>query len=151
MEVTELKRLRDKCILFNQFMIEKGGIPKELAGVYTQSNRLLESAYQEGKVKPLRVASNDIDDQVTRHMPLSMLLELKSFFKSKLGYDFQFFEDARLKAIEKVLKRGKINDPQEYELLLNRVEEVHLDASKAGEIELLNRLLIFYDKKKNSL
>ncbi|GGH07646.1 hypothetical protein [Mucilaginibacter phyllosphaerae] len=148
MEVTELKKLRDKCILFNQFMLERGAIPKELVGAYTESNRLLESAYQEGKIKPLRAASNDIDDQVIRHMPSSMALELKSFFKAKLGIDLDIFEKARLKSIEKVLKKGKINNPQEYELLLNRVDEVHLAVSKAEEIERLNNLLITYDKGK---
>lgn len=148
MKVTELKELRDKCILFNQFMIEKGTIPKELVDAYTESNRLLESAYQEGKIKPLRAASNDIDDQVVRHMPLSMALELKSFFKAKLGIDFDIFERARLKSIEKILKKGKINNPQEYELILNRVDEVYLDISKAEEIERLNNLLITYDKVK---
>jgi len=148
METTELKKLRDKCILFNQFMIERGAIPKELVGAYIESNRLLESAYQEGKIKPLRAASNDIDDQVIRHMPLSMALELKSFFKAKLGIDLDVFEKARLKSIEKVLKKGKINNPQEYELLLNRVDEIHLDVSKVEEIERLNNLLITYDKGK---
>ena len=148
MEVTELKELRDKCILFNQFMIKRGDIPKKLIGAYTESNRLLESAYQEGEIKPLRAASNDIDDQVIRHMPLSMALELKSFFKAKLGIDLDIFEKARLKSIEIILKKGKINNPQEYELLLNRVDEVHLNVSKAEEVERLNNLLLTYDKGK---
>jgi hypothetical protein len=148
MEVKELEKLRDKCILFNQFMIEKGAVPNELVSAYTELNSLLESAYQEGKIRPLRAASNDIDDQVIRHMPLSMALELQSFFKSKLGIDLDIFEKARLKSIEKVLKKGKINNPQEYELLLIRVDEVHLDVGKAEEIERLNNLLITYDKGK---
>jgi hypothetical protein len=148
METDNLKILRDKCLLFNQFMIDKGFIPGELIVAYQETNKLIEEAYQERKIKPLRAASNDIDDQVIRHMPLSIAMELKKLFKERLNFDFEAVDKARLKSIEKVLKKGKVNNPQEYELLLNRVDELHLDVSKTEDIERLNNLLITYDKGK---
>ncbi len=76
----ELKILRDKCLLFNQFMMEKGGLPSALNEAYIESNKLIEDAFRDGNLKPLTAMSADIDDQVLRHMPISMALELKKVF-----------------------------------------------------------------------
>lgn len=142
----ELKTLRDKCLLFNQFMSEKGGLPPQLAEAYKESNKLIESAYLEGKIKPLKSMSADIDDQVIRHMPLSMAQELKSLFKEKLNIDYDVVDKARMKVIEKLLKKGKISNRDEYELLLNRVDEIHADTNREDEVKRLNELLAAYHK-----
>lgn len=142
----ELKTLRDKCLLFNQFMSEKGGLPPQLAEAYKESNKLIESAYLEGKKKPLKSMSADIDDQVIRHMPLSMAQELKNLFKEKLNIDYDVVDNARLKVIEKLLKKGKISKPDEYELLLNRVDEIYADTNREDEVKRINELLAAYHK-----
>ena len=142
----ELKILRDKCILFNQFMSEKGGLPPQLAKAYLESNKLIELAYLEGKIKPLKSMSADIDDQVIKHMPLYMAQELKSLFKEKLNIDYDVVDKARMKVIVKLLKKGKITKPDEYELLFNRVDEIYADPSKADEVKRLNELLAAYHK-----
>jgi hypothetical protein len=49
MESTELKTLRDKCLLFNQFMIDRGGMPKELIGAYQESSKLIETAIKKAR------------------------------------------------------------------------------------------------------
>lgn len=146
MKNIELKALRDKCLLFNQFMIEGGYFPNELAAAFKDSNLLIEASYKDGKIRPLKSMSNDIDNQVLRHMPLSMALRLKAFFKDKLGIDFEAVNKARLQAIDKILKKGKISSPGEYELLIERVDEVYTDAEKSGELECLNELLAAFDK-----
>lgn len=147
MEATELKMLRDKCLLFNQFMIDTGAIPRELIGAYHEANKLIETAYQEGKIRPLKAASNDIDDQVIRNMPLSMAFELKKLFKEKLNIDFEAVDKARVKAIQKILKKGKILIGEEHELVLNRIDEIYSDNSKADEVKQLNKLLTAFAKK----
>lgn len=150
MRTMELETLRDKCLLFNQFIIEKGHFPKELAEVFKETNRLIEVAYKEGNLKSLKAMSNDIDNQVIKQMPLSMALELKIFFRQKLGIDFEAVNKARLKAIDKIRKKGKISNSSEYELLLERVDEIYADAEKLGELERLNELLAAFDKKHNA-
>lgn len=142
----ELKKLRDKCLLFNQFMIEKGGMPSALAEAYKESNRLIEKAYADGDPKPLKAMNKDIDNQVLKHMPLQMSIELKKTFKEKLGINFDAVDRVYEKAIEKVLKKGKIVNAEEYELLLNRVEEIYADANREDEVKSLNELLAAYHK-----
>jgi hypothetical protein len=140
----ELKTLRDKCLLFNKFMVEKGGIPLQLLEAYEKSSKLIESAYLEGKIKPLKAMSTDIDNQVLRYMPLTLAEELRILFKESLNIDYDVVDKARLKAIEKILKKGKISNPDEYELLLNRVDEIYLDNSKSNEVIEINKILVNY-------
>ena len=142
----EFKMLRDKCLLFNQFMVEKGGLPPQLAEAYKESNRLIEKAYADGNPKPLKAMNKDIDNQVLQHMPLKMATDLKQLFKEKLEIDFEVVNKAYDKAIDKVLKKGKIINAEEYELLLNRVDEIYADPSREEEVQQLNNLLLAYHK-----
>jgi len=150
MKAIELKTLRDKCLLFNQFMIEKGHFPEALLGSLKESKVLIEVAYEKGNLKSLRSMSNDIDNQVIRYMPLSMALELKILFMEKLGVDFEAVNKARLKAIDKVLKKGKISSANEYELLIEYVDEIYSDPEKALVVERLNEMLAAFDKERNA-
>lgn len=151
MKTVELKTLHDKYHFFNQFMIEKGYVPKELTESFKESNKLIEAAYEKRNLKSLRSMSNDIDNQIIKYMSLSMALELKIFFKEKLGVDFEAVEKARLKAIDKILKKGKISDPIEYELLLERVDEIYSNPDRSEELNRLNEVLAAFDKKQNPI
>jgi len=150
MKNIELKALRDKCLLFNQFMIEGGYVPNELAEAFKDSNLLIEASYKDGKIQPLKSMSNDIDNQVLRHMPLSMALKLKAFFKEKLDVNFEAVDKARIKRIEKILKKGKISNPEEYGLVLSRIDEIYSEPSKSEEMKHLNELLLAFDKQRNT-
>lgn len=75
----DLDILKNKCLLFNQFMIEKGGFPVEMQSSFIESNKLINEAYGAGNMKVLKAMSRDIDNQILKHMPLSMALELKIF------------------------------------------------------------------------
>lgn len=142
MENIELKILKDKCLLFNRFLIERAGMH---APLFDETNNLLEKAYQEKNIKVLKDADSDINEQV-KHMPLSLALELKKNFKEKLNIDFNVVEKVRIKTIEKILKKGEISSPEEYELLYNRVDEIYADPKKVDEIKRLNELLAAYHK-----
>ena len=138
----ELEQLRDKCLLFNQFMIEGGYFPDELAEGFKNSNTLIETFYKEGKIKPLKSMSNNIDSQALKHMPISMALKLKAFFKEKLDVNFEAVEKLRIKMIEKILKKGKISDAEEYRLVLSRIDEIYSEPDKSEELGLLNDVAI---------
>ena len=138
----QLKALRDKCLLYNQFMIEGGHFPNELAEAFKNSNLLIEAAYKEGKIKPLQSMSNDIDSQVLRHMPLSMALNLKAVFMEKLNVNFEAVDKARIKMIDRILKKGKISNSEEYRLVLSRIDEIYSEPDKSEELGLLNDVAI---------
>lgn len=151
MKTTELKRLRDKCLFFNKFMMDSGSIPLELIRSFVESNGLIEEAYQKGKLRPLKNMSVNIDNQIMKHIPLPMALELKAFFRKNLNMDLEAVDNAQQKAIGKVLKKGKVSTSEEYELLLYRIYEIKTDSNRQKEVNLLNELLSGFDKKVISI
>lgn len=48
--------------------------------------------------------------------------------------------------INRIIKRGKINNEKEYQLLLNEFEEIYLDINSKDEVKLINNLLTTYSK-----
>jgi len=133
--------LRDKCLLFVQFLLEKNTIPQELVPSYKDMINKINTAYQEKKVKPLKAMSTDIDDQVMRHMPLATALDFKNVLKEKLKIDYDIFEKKRKKLIEKIIRKRKIANREEYELIINRLDEIFADSDKVDELKALNELL----------
>lgn len=146
MEEYDLKKIKDKCLIFNQFIIERTGMP---ANFFQETDKILEKAVLDKNVSVLKSADNDVNDQV-KHMPLKMALEIKSILKDRLNIDFDAVEELRLKTIYKVVKRGEILKDEEYELILGRVDEIHLDSSKSEELIRLNDLLVKFHQSRSS-
>jgi hypothetical protein len=142
----ELDVLRNKCLLFNQFMIEKGGIPSELLPAFHESNKLINEAHAVGNIKVLKAMSRDIDDQVLRHMPESMAIDLKAVFRV-VSIEFDTTGKTRLKAIDKILNKKKLTD-SEFEILINRVDEIYDKPTKEAEVAKINELLATFEASK---
>ena len=146
---SELELLKDKCIFYTQFVIQKlSSSPEAIQGL-EETYRFIQEAYQLKWIKPLRAFSADIDDQVLRHMPLAIAVEFKNLIKEKLRIDYSDVEKACSKVIQRILKNGKISDSQEYELVVNRIDEIFTDHKRADELKTLNKLLTeFEDQDK---
>src|SRR5678810_319116 len=142
---SELELLKDKCVFYTQFVIQKlSSSPESIRGL-EETYRFIQEAYQMKKIKPLRAFSADIDDQVLRHMPLAIAVEFKNLIKEKLKIDYADVEKAYIKVIDRIIKNEKISNGQEYELVTNRIDEIFTDHTKAEELKLLNKLLTEYE------
>lgn len=139
MQDLELKKIKEKCQLFFQFLIEKG-MPAEF---FEETNRALEQAYVERNVKVLKAGDRDVDEFV-RQLSLREVLEIKTILKEKLGIDFEAVDKHRQKMINKVLKRGKITTREEYDFIYSRMEEISADPNKLEEIAKIDKMLTNY-------
>src|SRR4029078_11608775 len=146
---SELELLKDKCVFYTQFVLQKlSSSPESIQGL-EETYRLILEAYEMKRLNPLRAFSADIDDQVLRHMPLAIAVEFKNLIKEKLRIDYADVEKAYIKVIERILKNEKISDRQEYELVVSRIDEIFTDHTRAEELKKLNKLLTeFEDKHK---
>ena len=146
---SELELLKDKCIFYTQFVIQKlSSSPESIRGL-EETYRFIQEAYQMKKIKPLRAFSADIDDQVLRHMPLAIAVEFKNLIKEKLKINYEDVEKAYSRVIERILKNEKLSNSQEYELVANRIDEIFTDHKRAEELKMLNKLLTeFEDQNK---
>lgn len=147
---SELELLRDKCVFYTQFVIQKlSSSPESIQGL-EETYRFILEAYEMKRIKPLRAFSADIDDQVLRHMPLAIAVEFKNLIKEKLKIDYADVEKAFARVIDRILKNQKISNSQEYELVVNRIDEIFTDHTKAEELKMLNNLLTeFENENKN--
>ena len=142
---SELELLKDKCVFYTQFVIQKlSSSPESIRGL-EETYRFIQEAYQMKKIKPLRAFSADIDDQVLRHMPLAIAVEFKNLIKEKLKIDYEDVEKAFARVIDRILKNEKISNNQEYELVVNRIDEIFTDHTRAEELKTLNKLLTAFE------
>jgi len=142
---SELELLKDKCVFYTQFVLQKLSFSPESIQGLEETYRLILEAYQAKEIKPLRAFSADIDDQVLRHMPLAIALEFRNLIREKLKIDYEDVEKAYVRVIERILKNEKISTGQEYELVANRIDEIFTDHKKAEELKILNNLLTEYE------
>jgi len=142
---SELELLKDKCVFYTQFVIQKlSSSPESIRGL-EETYRFIQEAYQMKKIKPLRAFSADIDDQVLRHMPLAIAVEFKKLIKEKLKINYEDVEKAFTRVIDRILKNEKISNTQEYELVVNRIDEIFTDHTRSEELKTLNKLLTAFE------
>src|SRR6202049_4743110 len=126
----ELELLKDKCLLDTQFVIQKlSASPDSIKGL-EETYRLVQKAYQAKWIKPLKAISADIDDQIIHHMPLPIAVEFKNLIKEKLKINYESVEKAYIRVIERILKKKKISNREEYELAVNRIDEIFANNTK---------------------
>jgi len=80
-------------------------------------------------------------------MPLSMAIEFKNLIKEKLKINYADVDKAHIKVIERILKKEKISNREEYKLIANRIDEIYTDITKAEELQHLNKLLAEYENQ----
>lgn len=150
MTKSELELLKAKCLLCNRFMSEHGGFPVELKPAFEKSAEAIEKAYHNKDIRALKMASADIDDQVLRHMPVTMALELRKRFREELGINLETVAKLISDKVAKIIKRGKIADEIEYQLILNHIDEISQDQSQAKNTNIISRLLAVYENSKKT-
>ena len=150
MNDSQLVLLRDKCLFYTQFLIQRLADYPELIKGLEQTYRWVEETYHDEKIKPLKAMSAEIDDLVIRHMPLTMAIEFKNSIKDRLKINYDIVDQAHSKVVARVIRRKKIVNLEEYKLIVNRVDEIFADTKKAKELKKLHKLLVEYEEKNNS-
>ena len=70
--------------------------------------------------------------------------DLNQLLKDKFGHNIADEKDKETELIQKIIKRGKIRNDREFELVKRREEEVYQDDSQADYAETLRNLMIDY-------
>lgn len=76
----------------------------------------------------------------------SQFSELNKILLAKFGRTLVDEDKETESEIEKIIKRGKINNKEEYRIILTKVDEIYANESKADVVQSLNNLLLKYDK-----
>mgnify|MGYP001010185830 CR=1 FL=1 len=134
----------------NRFYVFYDYVSKTQGSVFLmeQTKEILERAYEKKDIKQLKGINKELDVWLREMFRPDEKEELSRLLKEKFGEDTKQVDLKRIEKINKIVKRGKINNKNEYELLLQRVEEIYSDDSKNEEVTELNKLLADFHKNK---
>ena len=82
------------------------------------------------------------------HFSPIQLKALNLIITKKFGHCISDVEEQETKAIEKIIKRGRIRNDTEYRLVWQREDEIYTDDSQFEYAETLRKLLSDYEDQK---
>lgn len=72
--------------------------------------------------------------------------ELNLILDNRFGSNLDDANNKSLKKIKTIVKRGKINNEDEFRLLTTRVDEIYANDKRKSELESINELLADYER-----
>ena len=106
--------------------------------------RVLDKAYLEQNLVGLRSSINDYNEDA-RDLTPAELEELNAILREKFGEDLVHNRQRELAKIKRIIKRGKINNEDEFRLLKGRIDEL-LEEEKIEEAQLLDKLMFEFEE-----
>ncbi len=149
---TEYLFLTTWCLNVLDYIYNNYPIDQALKDLHRQAfsaetkNKYLDQVSPSLYLKGLRQAFRDTNE-MAKDMPSHQLNELNKILKDKFGKDLNDDFRNNLTRIKSVLKRGKIVNDEEYEIIERRVDELCQTNNASTEIKSLNGLLINYQTK----
>lgn len=141
-EQINIKRIRDRFYIIYNYIIETQGSNF----FFEECKRKIDIAYEQSDQRSLKRADKEIDVWLVEMFPPKEKLEVSKLLKGKLNEDTNKADINRIRNIDRILKRGRINTLKEFSLVQQRVEEIYDDYTKKLEVEKLNKLLANFHK-----
>ena len=99
------------------------------------------------KKNDMRALYKELHLNVRELLP-NQIEELNQILTEKFGHCLADVAEMETKAIEKIIKRGRIRNDREYRLVWQREDEIYTDDSQFEYAETLRKLLSDYEDQK---
>lgn len=142
-DIEEMRLIRGISCRAINYMMSKS--PVEDRTIFELSIKGIERAFDNQNWRGLKVVLKDIAEWA-KSLSASEYQELNLLLENEFGRGLAAIKKQDSRKIDIVLKREKIVSESEYELLLNRVDEIYADPNKLEELKQLNQLLAAYHK-----
>lgn len=130
----ELGKLRERALVIMNFLIAHNSN----SVIFSETINVVEASFIKKNLKGLKIINNDLNEW-TKSLTNLEIKELNDILKVR---NIEILESERnINKIKKILESNKINNDEEYALLLDRVSDIYNDTSKKSEIEAINELL----------
>jgi hypothetical protein len=142
-----MEYIKDWCITVIYFKLEMNETPTEVKKLYEPLiNGLISNFNSKDKniQRGFKEAYKSLQEEVD-YWPDKMKTDLNNILYSKFGENIKQDKDNEIK---KILKRGKINNDDEFRMIDEKVNEICQISSKLSELEKLNHLLLMYERGK---
>lgn len=141
-KLKEVEHLKEWCLFILKFIIEKSGdniIFNNL--IYTTIN-----LYERKDIRGLKYAFREVNE-MSKGLSLDELYELNLLLKKEFGENFENNNIKLVKKVNSIIKRGKINNEEEFRLLEIRMDDIYADDKNKDEIKIIDNLLADYNIK----
>ena len=137
----ELVYLKEQSLTILNFMIKKNG---EMP-MFDEFKKVIHETFEKKNIKGLNYLNKDI---IEWSKGLSQIdsVSLNELLIKKFGKHLSQSDNKITVEINRIIKRGKINNEKEYNLLLEKVEGIYIDSARNDEVEVINNLLGTYSK-----
>ena len=109
-------------------------------------HQIINETFNKSDLRGMRMIYKDLNEG-TNDLPLIEFNESNQLLSQKFGTDLTECNIKNLTKIKQIVKKGNINNDEEYRLILNRVEEIYADNNQKDQTEILNMLITNYIKK----
>jgi hypothetical protein len=140
-EFASLEELSDWCMAITTFMRQNGPSDKDILAALER--RILE-VYIRREEPELRLLAVEIATS-TQVMPIRQQRKLDLVLRSRLRTGLLEAAAENQKAVNQIIRCGKIRDAAEYRLLANRADELHADSARKEEHDAIMGLLEQYE------
>jgi hypothetical protein len=139
--LVEATQLRDWCLAILCFISELA----PSSPFFAQAQQGIEAAFEKRDVRGLKIAAKDLVEW-TRDLPVDQQAKLDQLLVSRFGRGLRTEAEKDQRELQRILRRGTIENEDEFRLLSSRADEIYADKSKAGELEQINRLLVAFQQ-----
>lgn len=140
--IIDIKKIRDRFYVFYDYVVQNQGTNI----FFEEMKKSIDTAFNNSNSTYLKKVDKELNVWLIEMFRPHEKEELTRLLKEKLNEDVAHEDLRRIKKINKIVSRGKINTLSEYALLKQRVEEIYADESKSNEVELINNLLAEFYK-----
>lgn len=144
--------IKEWCItvidfIYSKFNVDKSSteMHKEVFGEETK-RRYLRELSPSMYIKGLRMAFDDTNE-MAMDGPFEMQEELNKILRDKFGKDLMTYSKKVSKKIKEIKDKGKIDNQDDYRLVMRYADSIYNDNLKRDELTLLNKLLLTWGEK----
>ena len=140
---SELTRTKEWCLTILDFMIaecSETSFIRQMRGIVLQE-------YKQQSRRGLQDCIRETNEWA-RGLPRAQVSELNQLLRDKFGEDLQTEADRDVKRVNRIMKRGRIRNEDEFRLVQARVEDIYADDDKQEEYATLGRLLVDFEMQQ---
>lgn len=139
--------LREWCVIVSDFLQSSDPGYTELA---VELTKVIIKIDKKKKIQDMKAMYKELHYMLS-DLPPNQIDELNEILKEKFGHCLADVAEMETKAIEKIIKRGRIQNDSEYELIWRREDKIYTDDSQYEYAEKLRKLLNDYEKYKQAI
>ena len=138
--------LREWCITICSFVSK---VYPEMSHMEKEISEAIEKIDKKQSMRYMRVLCKEMNWLVQDgYLPDPLMDKLNQILTEKFKYNLVDVAAAEKDEIQKILKRGRIRNDREYELVKNKEDEIYDDDSQFDYAESLRNLLADYECPK---